>query len=138
MIDNMLFMAAYGHKTMFESSRTRPAFRAAFAAYSLKVAIDKVDDFFESRIEHRSRNPADKLAAHLAESAVGVIDLDALMVETVTTMRHCSHPKGRLRLRLRLDRPLRLRLRRRLRRAIRIEQRQFADVWRPRSGGASE
>ena len=57
MVD-MVVMAAYGHKsrdkTMFESSRTRPAFRAAFAAYSLKVAIDKVDDFFESWIEYRS------------------------------------------------------------------------------------
>ena len=79
MIDNMLFMGAYGHKSMFESNRTRPAFRAAFAAYSLKIAIDKVDDFFESWIEYRSRIPADKLAAHLAESADGVIDLDALM-----------------------------------------------------------
>ena len=79
MIDNMLFMGAYGHKSMFESNRTRPAFRAAFAAYSLKIAIDEVDDFFESWLEYRSRIPADKLAAHLAESADGVIDLDALM-----------------------------------------------------------
>ena len=75
MIDNMLFMGAYGHKTMFESNRTRPAFRAAFAAHSLKVSIEKADDFFESWIEYRSRYPAEKTAAHLAESADGVVDL---------------------------------------------------------------
>ena len=79
MVDNMLFMGAYGHKTMFESTRTRPAFRAAFAAHSLKVAIDKVDDFFESWIEYRSSNPADRLAAHLAESADGEVDLEAML-----------------------------------------------------------
>ena len=45
MVDNMLFMSACAHKTCFESNRTRQAFRAAFAAYSLKVAIEKVDDF---------------------------------------------------------------------------------------------
>ena len=79
MIDNMLFMGAYGHKTMFESNRTRPAFRAAFAAHSLKIAIDKADDFFESWIEYRSRHPAERLAAHLAESADGVVDLAAML-----------------------------------------------------------
>ncbi len=40
----MLFLSAYGHKTMFESNRTRPAFRAAFAEYSLKAATERVDD----------------------------------------------------------------------------------------------
>jgi hypothetical protein len=79
MIDNMLFMGAYGHKTMFESNRTRPAFRAAFAAYSLKVAIEKADDFFESWIEYRSRHPAERLAVHLAESADGLVDLEAML-----------------------------------------------------------
>ena len=60
-----------------ESRRTRPAFRAAFASasFSLKVAVDKVDDFYESWIEYRSRYPAEKTAAHLAESADGVVDL---------------------------------------------------------------
>ncbi len=43
MVDNMCFVSAYGHKTMFKSNRTRPAFRAAFAACSLKVAIDNAD-----------------------------------------------------------------------------------------------
>ncbi len=45
MVDNMLSMSAYGHKSMFESNQTRPAFRAAFAAYSLKVAIERLDEF---------------------------------------------------------------------------------------------
>ena len=79
MIDNMLFMGAYGHKSMFESNWTRPAFLAAFAAYALKIAIDKADDFFESWIEYRSRHPAERLAAHLAESADGVVDLAAML-----------------------------------------------------------
>ncbi len=35
-------------KGMFESNWTRQAFRAAFAAYSPKVAIDKVDEFYSS------------------------------------------------------------------------------------------
>ena len=48
MLDNMLFLSAYGHKTMFESDRTRQAFRTAFAEYSLQAAIDNEDAFYSS------------------------------------------------------------------------------------------
>ncbi len=78
MVDNMCFLSAYGHKTMFESNRTRPAFRAAFAAYSLKVAIDKVGDFYSSWKDYRSRNPVEGLP-NAPGAPDGEIDLDALM-----------------------------------------------------------
>ncbi len=74
----MLFMSIYGHKSRFESNRTRQAFRAAHAAYSLKVAIEKVDEFYLSWKDYRRRNPVERAA-----SAAAVVDeeveLDALM-----------------------------------------------------------
>ena len=78
MVDNMLFMSAYGHKSMFESNRTRQAFRAAYAAYSLKVAIDKVDEFYSSWKDYRRRHPVER-AANAAGAADGEVDLGALM-----------------------------------------------------------
>jgi hypothetical protein len=78
MVDTMCFLSKHGHKTMFESNRTRPAFRAAFAAYSLKVAIDKVDDFYSSWKDYRSRNPVEGLP-NAPGAPDGEIDLDALM-----------------------------------------------------------
>ncbi len=79
MVDNMLFLSAYGHKTMFESNRTRPAFRAAFAEYSLKAATEKVDDFYSSWTDYRSRHPVERVVANGAGGGDGVVELDAMM-----------------------------------------------------------
>jgi hypothetical protein len=79
MVDNMLFLSAYGHKTMFESNRTRPAFRAPFAAYSLKFAIEKVDEFYSSWKDYQRRHPVERVAANGAGGDDGEVDLDAMM-----------------------------------------------------------
>jgi len=79
MVDNILFLSAYGHKTMFESNRTRPAFRAAFAEYSMKTAKEKVDDFYSSWTDYRRRHPVERVAANGAGGTDGVVDLDAMM-----------------------------------------------------------
>ena len=79
MADNILFLSAYGHKTMFESNRTRPAFRAAFAEYSLKAAKERVDDFYSSWTDYRRRHPVERVVANGAGGADGVVDLDAMM-----------------------------------------------------------
>ncbi len=64
---------------MFESNRTRPAFRAAFAEYSLKAATEKVDDFYSSWTDYRSRHPVERIVANGAGGGDGVVDLDAMM-----------------------------------------------------------
>jgi hypothetical protein len=75
----MLFLSAYGQKTMFESNITRPAFRAAFAAYSLKVAIKMVDEFYSSWKDYWRRHPVERVAANGAGGADREVDLDAMM-----------------------------------------------------------
>ena len=57
MQDNMHFLSAYGHKSMFESDQTRQAFRTAFAEYSLQAAIDNEAQFYSSWKEYRVNNP---------------------------------------------------------------------------------
>ncbi len=79
MVDNILFLSAYGHKTMFESNRTRQAFRAAFAAYSLKVSIEKVDEFYSSWTDYLRRHPVERVAANGASGTDGEVDLDAMI-----------------------------------------------------------
>jgi hypothetical protein len=64
---------------MLESNRTRLAFRAAFAAYSLKVAIEKVDEFYLSWKDYQRSNPVERASANAAGLADGEVDLDALM-----------------------------------------------------------
>ena len=77
MVDMMCFTGAYGHKSCLESSRTRGPFRTAFFEYALKVAKDKVDDFYTSWKEYRARFPVAN--RHPAADADGAVDIDALM-----------------------------------------------------------
>jgi hypothetical protein len=64
MVDNMLFLSAYGHKSMFESDRTRQEFRKAFAQYSLQAAIDNEAQFYSSWKELGSGTRCLKHVAH--------------------------------------------------------------------------
>ncbi len=75
----MLFLSQYGHKTVFGSNQTRPAFRAAFATYSLKVVSEKVDEFYSSWKDYRKRHPVESVAANGAGGADGEANLDAMM-----------------------------------------------------------
>ncbi len=48
-------------------------------AYSLKNAIDKVDEFYSSWTDYRSRQPVERVVANGAGGADGGVDLDAMM-----------------------------------------------------------
>ena len=61
-IDNILFVSAYGHKSMWEA-RTRPAFRATVLAQIAKEAKDNADAFFDSWKDFRRRFPVQQEAA---------------------------------------------------------------------------
>ena len=75
---NMLFLSAYGHKSMFESDRTRPEFRKAFAEYSLQAAIDNEATFYSSWKEYRVKNTTHHKTMDGA-AAGGSVDLDKMM-----------------------------------------------------------
>ena len=77
MVDNMLFMSAYGHKSMFESDRTRQEFRKAFAQYSLQAAIDHEAQFYSSWKEYRVNNPT--VHTITDHAAGGAVDLDKML-----------------------------------------------------------
>ena len=62
MIDNILFVSVYGHKTMWEA-RTRPAFRATVLAQIAKEAKDNEDAFYDSWKYFRRRVPVEQEAA---------------------------------------------------------------------------
>ncbi len=64
---------------MFESNLTRQAFCAAYTTYSLKVAIENVDEFYSSWKDYRGRNPVERASANAAGVADGEVDLDFLM-----------------------------------------------------------
>ncbi len=74
MVDNMLFLSAYGHKSMFESDRTRQEFRKAFTEYSLQAAIDNESKFYSSWKEYRVNNPTFHKTTDAAVG--GAVDLD--------------------------------------------------------------
>jgi hypothetical protein len=60
MVDNICYMAVYGHRTMFEKiSLTR---RAAFAQYTLKVARDYEDEFYASWKSYRAAHPVETVS----------------------------------------------------------------------------
>ena len=61
-VDNILFVSAYGHKVMWEA-RTRPAFRATVLAQIAKEAKDNADAFFDSWKDFRRRFPVQQEAA---------------------------------------------------------------------------
>jgi hypothetical protein len=79
MVDNMCFLGAYGHKTMFESERTRQSesFRAGFAKYALTQAIERIDNFHSSWKDYKTRNPVQ--ATGPSRAATGDVDIDATM-----------------------------------------------------------
>jgi hypothetical protein len=78
MVDNLLFMSAYCHKTMFESDGTRQAFRTAFSEYSLQAAIDNNDTFYSSWKEYRKTNPVPRKVIE-GSAATWAVDFDAMM-----------------------------------------------------------
>ena len=57
MVDNICYMAVYGHKSMFE--KISGARRAAFKEYALKVARDYEDEFYESWKSYRAEHPVE-------------------------------------------------------------------------------
>ena len=61
-IDNILFVSAYGHKCMWEA-RTRPAFRATVLAQIAREAKDNVDSFYNSWKDFRRRFPVQQEAS---------------------------------------------------------------------------
>jgi hypothetical protein len=61
MVDNICYMAVYGHNTLFEQ-RVPLARRIAFRDYALKVATDKEDQFYASWKSYRAANPVDSRA----------------------------------------------------------------------------
>ena len=56
-VDNILFMSVYGHKTLFEQ-RVSPQRRAAFQKMAHDVAENNEDEFYEAWINYRALNPA--------------------------------------------------------------------------------
>ena len=62
LIDNILFVSIYGHKSMWEA-RTRPAFRATVLAQIAKEAKDNEDAFYDSWKDFRKRFPVQQEAA---------------------------------------------------------------------------
>jgi hypothetical protein len=53
---NILYTSVYDHKAIFED-RVTAASRTSFAQISLKIAREKVDDFFASWNDYRKRHP---------------------------------------------------------------------------------
>jgi hypothetical protein len=56
MVDNICYMAVYGHNTLFEQ-RVPLARRTAFREYALKAARDNEDEFYISWKRYRAANP---------------------------------------------------------------------------------
>jgi hypothetical protein len=56
-VDNILFMSVYGHKTLFETRVSGPR-RAGFQKVALEVAQKNEDEFFEAWKQYRALNPA--------------------------------------------------------------------------------
>ena len=75
-IDNALFMGAYGHRSRFEAvpGGVPVANRTAFYENSIKMAEDRIDDFYESWKRYRAANPLEK-----AEVEAGDSDTAALL-----------------------------------------------------------
>ena len=75
-IDNALFMGAYGHRSRFEAipGGVPIANRTAFYENSIKMAEDRIDDFYESWKRYRAANPLEK-----AEVEAGDSDTAALL-----------------------------------------------------------
>ncbi len=57
MVDNICYMSVYGHRTMFE--KISPSRRAAFYEYSVKMARDCENEFYESWKSYRAENPVE-------------------------------------------------------------------------------
>ena len=57
MVDNICYMAVYGHKSMFE--KLSPARRTAFKEYSLKIAREYEDEFYASWKSYRAAHPVE-------------------------------------------------------------------------------
>ena len=70
---------------MFESERTRQAFRIAFAEYALQAVIDNVDAFYSSWKKSRKYNPVQR-SANNPRAATGKVNLDAIMDDDETPL----------------------------------------------------
>ncbi len=57
MVDNICYMAVYGHKSMFE--KVSAALRAAFKENYLQVAREYENEFYESWKSYRAEHPVE-------------------------------------------------------------------------------
>jgi hypothetical protein len=57
MVDNICYMSVYGHRTTFEKIPVTR--RAAFNEYTLRIAKDYEDEFYNSWKSYRAENPAE-------------------------------------------------------------------------------
>jgi hypothetical protein len=59
-IDNTLFLGAYGHRSRFEATAggVPVANRTAFYEVSMKLAEEKIDEFYDSWKRYRAANPS--------------------------------------------------------------------------------
>ena len=76
MIDMMAFIGAYGHKSAYESARTREPFRSAFSVYAMENAIQNSTKFWDSWKDYRLRNPVgERRAAAAAARPVSITSI---------------------------------------------------------------
>ena len=88
-IDNALFMGAFGHRSRFEAvpGGVPVANRTAFYENSIKIAEDRIDDFYESWKTYRAANPV--IAAE-----VEVEDSDTAALLDVFYGDNCDQPEA--------------------------------------------
>jgi hypothetical protein len=73
MIDMMAFIGAYGHKSAYESARTREPFRMAFSVYAMEIASQNSTKFWDSWKDYRMRFPVgERRAAAAAARPVSI------------------------------------------------------------------
>ena len=88
-IDNALFMGAFGHRSRFEAvpGGVPVANRTAFYENSIKIAEDRIDDFYESWKTYRAANP-------VKAAEVEVEDSDTAALLDVFYGDNCDQPEA--------------------------------------------
>jgi hypothetical protein len=67
MVDNICYMAVYGHRSMFE--KISLARRTAFAQHTLKAAREYEDEFYESWKSYRAAHPVETMRVQAEEDS---------------------------------------------------------------------
>ena len=88
-IDNALFMGAFGHRSRFEAvpGGVPVANRTAFYENSIKIDEDRIDDFYESWKTYRAANP-------IQAAEVEVEDSDTAALLDVFYGDNCDQPEA--------------------------------------------